>query len=98
MRNSLDKPTTERRQVQAHATYSPNGSESREAAAENGPGAPTMPDRVEHEPKDGHQPAALGSDFYYTFLGECYVHGLMDGQGTNKRVQDRIPYEIFEIR
>ncbi|KAK1761865.1 HET-domain-containing protein [Phialemonium atrogriseum] len=51
----------------------------------------------QNEPEAGKAPApTLGP--YYNFLGECYVHGMMDGQATEERRKRSIPYEVFEIR
>ncbi|KAK4897648.1 hypothetical protein LTR27_004794 [Elasticomyces elasticus] len=45
-------------------------------------------------------------DYYYTLIGECYVHGMMDGHAIEWQNQvvgsdseaDRVQFEIFEIR
>ena len=52
---------------------------------------------IHEEPEKGKEPATTPG-LYYNFLGECYVHGMMDGQATEERIQRSIPYEVFEIR
>ena len=42
------------------------------------------------------------SDEHYTFIGECYVHGIMEGEGFDlirRRIEsDTIPKQDFELR
>lgn len=37
-------------------------------------------------------------DFYYTFKGESYVHGLMDGDALREKFYSDIPVRVFELR
>ena len=37
-------------------------------------------------------------DDYYTFLGEAYAHGLMNGEGVKLQNNHVIPQRIFEMR
>jgi len=39
-------------------------------------------------PRDGH----------YLFLGECYVHGIMDGEAMDMLTDGRIQETTFDIR
>lgn len=43
---------------------------------------------------------SLGEDglFYYKMLGECYVHGMMDGEAMAHQNNEGIPTTVFEIR
>jgi hypothetical protein len=38
------------------------------------------------------------ANFYYTFLGESYVHGIMDGQAIALQNELSIPSTVFELR
>jgi hypothetical protein len=42
----------------------------------------------------------LGGDgqWYYEMLGECYVHGMMDGEAMARQNNEEIPPTVFEIR
>jgi len=42
----------------------------------------------------------LGDDgqWYYEMLGECYVHGMMDGEAMAHQNNNGIPCKVFEIR
>jgi hypothetical protein len=42
----------------------------------------------------------VGEDKYwhYTFLGESYIHGMMDGEAMRQRYYDNIPEHVFELR
>lgn len=53
----------------------------------------------EHANKRGRDvpEAAAGSGSYFEFIGECYVHGMMDGQAV-EAYQGKPPDEIFVIR
>lgn len=45
--------------------------------------------------------AALKADqrrYWYQFLGECYVHGMMDGEAIKKQNMDQIASQVFELR
>jgi hypothetical protein len=33
----------------------------------------------------------------YTFVGECYVHGMMDGEASMLKEQEKLPTETFEL-
>ena len=35
---------------------------------------------------------------YYDFLGECYRHGMMDGEAMLYQNQHSIPARVFELR
>ena len=36
--------------------------------------------------------------YWYEFVGECYVHGMMDGEAIKKQNVDQIPAQVFELR
>jgi hypothetical protein len=42
----------------------------------------------------------LGDDgqWYYEMLGECYIHGMMDGEAMAHQNDKGIPWRVFEIR
>jgi hypothetical protein len=42
----------------------------------------------------------LGDDgqWYYEMLGECYVHGMMDGEAMAHQNDKEVPPTVFEIR
>ena len=42
----------------------------------------------------------LGTDgeYYYEMLGECYIHGMMDGEAMAHQNNEGIPTTVFEIR
>jgi Heterokaryon incompatibility protein (HET) len=35
---------------------------------------------------------------YFIFIGECYIHGMMDGEAFGIKNTENIDYEMFEIR
>lgn len=35
---------------------------------------------------------------YYEFVGECYLHGMMDGEAIKYQNENEVRAEIFEIR
>lgn len=35
---------------------------------------------------------------YYTFMGEAYIHGMMDGEAVREHIVDGLPERYFEIR
>ena len=37
-------------------------------------------------------------DVYYEFIGECYVHGMMDGEAFRIKKGDKSPRQEFELR
>jgi hypothetical protein len=43
---------------------------------------------------------SLGEDgkYYYEMLGECYIHGMMDGEAMAHQNNEGIPTTVFEIR
>jgi hypothetical protein len=36
--------------------------------------------------------------FFYEFIGECYVHGMMDGEAIKHQNDEDIRAQIFELR
>ena len=38
------------------------------------------------------------SKYYYEFVGECYLHGMMDGEAIKYQNDNEIKAEIFELR
>ena len=36
--------------------------------------------------------------FYYKFFGECYVHGMMNGEAISYQNEHRIKAQVFELR
>jgi hypothetical protein len=42
--------------------------------------------------KDYHSP------WHYEFFGECYIHGMMDGEAMASQNNEGIPAEVFELR
>jgi hypothetical protein len=36
--------------------------------------------------------------FWYEFIGECYVHSMMDGEAINYQDRNGIEPTIFELR
>jgi Heterokaryon incompatibility protein (HET) len=36
--------------------------------------------------------------WYYTFLGECYIHGMMDGEAIGESIERGLDDHIFELR
>jgi hypothetical protein len=43
---------------------------------------------------------ALGEDdlYYYEFLGECYIHGMMDGEAMAYQNNNEVRSQMFELR
>lgn len=37
-------------------------------------------------------------DYWYEFIGECYVHGMMDGEAIKYQNQNEVRARIFELR
>ena len=35
---------------------------------------------------------------YYKFIGECYIHGMMDGEALREKIFDQLPDHVFELR
>jgi hypothetical protein len=44
--------------------------------------------------------AQLGDDgqYWYEMLGECYIHGMMDGEAMAHQNDKGLPWTVFEIR
>ena len=42
----------------------------------------------------------LGEDdkYWYEFLGECYIHGMMDGEAMAHQNDKGTPAQVFELR
>lgn len=38
------------------------------------------------------------SYLHYTFIGEAYIHGMMDGEAVRLQINENIPKRMFEIR
>ncbi|KAH8650825.1 heterokaryon incompatibility protein-domain-containing protein [Tricladium varicosporioides] len=45
-----------------------------------------------------NMPEDEGKGFQYQFIGECYLHGMMDGEAMEVRNNKKIAPRIFEIR
>ena len=46
-----------------------------------------------------HEPVKKSvSKYYYEFVGECYLHGMMDGEAIKYQNDNQIKAEMFEIR
>lgn len=60
------------------------------------------------EPKSGNtEPAHAADDakpiedpkhYYYEFIGECYIHGMMDGEAIKYQNDEDIKAQVFELR
>lgn len=35
---------------------------------------------------------------WFEFIGECYVHGMMDGEAIEKQNNEKLPRQLFELR
>ena len=35
---------------------------------------------------------------HYRFVGECYVHGMMNGEAIKLQNEEHIPQQVFELR
>lgn len=56
--------------------------------------------QVAADNKDGARDMRLGADvdYFYEFVGECYVHGMMDGEAIEHQNQHVIKAQVFELR
>ena len=43
-------------------------------------------------------PQDEGKKFHYEFIGECYLHGMMDGEAMEVLNSEEPPPRVFEIR
>ncbi|KAH8745623.1 heterokaryon incompatibility protein-domain-containing protein [Hyaloscypha finlandica] len=43
-------------------------------------------------------PKDEGKKFHYEFIGECYLHGMMDGEAIQFSNNERLPKSVFELR
>jgi hypothetical protein len=60
---------------------------------EDDPGEPKPANKLD-EPKSGEDPR----NFYYEFIGECYVHGMMDGEAIKYQNDHEVRAQVFELR
>lgn len=61
----------------------------------------TKPNQSEDESQRREEEAKEAwddSDVYYEFIGEAYIHGMMDGEAVRRQINDGIPKRMFEIR
>ncbi len=61
----------------------------------------TKKEREEYEHKiEANFKRKMGEDgqWYYEMMGECYVHGMMDGEAMAHQNNEGIPTTVFEIR
>jgi hypothetical protein len=50
-------------------------------------------------PLSSNEPATeRDENFWYEFIGECYVHGMMDGDAIKYQSQNEIKPRVFELR
>ena len=53
---------------------------------------------LRHSPKKNKPREELVSRCYYRFIGECYLHGMMDGEAISYQNEKDIKAETFELR
>lgn len=81
----------------AHATLpqthdQENHDETREAK-------PNTPEQLEAERQERKNKAKEEDPHvYYQFIGEAYIHGMMDGEAVRLHINEGIPRRMFEIR
>jgi hypothetical protein len=68
----------------------------------NGTGEPTSEPNPRNETKPADNTDESKSrdprEFYYEFIGECYVHGMMDGEAIKYQNDQNIKAQVFELR
>ena len=47
---------------------------------------------------DDHNKRVPDNRSFYEFLGECYIHGMMDGEAMGYQNEKSIPAQVFELR
>jgi hypothetical protein len=58
-----------------------------------------IPDQLEDERQRKKQEAKEEDlNVYYQFMGEAYIHGMMDGEAVRLHINEGIPRRMFEIR
>ncbi|OCL14441.1 HET-domain-containing protein [Glonium stellatum] len=55
-------------------------------------------DEAKREGKEKEWNEPRGDKYWYKFLGECYIHGMMDGEAMARQNKDGLPMEVFELR
>lgn len=52
--------------------------------------------------KTDEEPSTAAEDedkkWHYTFLGECYIHGMMDGEAIREFTDKKLCNQVFELR
>jgi Heterokaryon incompatibility protein (HET) len=66
--------------------------ENKEEEEQNRKNKEELLEYVRKERKDYYSP------WHYEFLGECYIHGMMDGEAMAAQNRDAIPTTLFELR
>jgi hypothetical protein len=66
--------------------------ENKEKEDQNRKNKEELLEYVRKERKDYYSP------WHYEFLGECYIHGMMDGEAMAAQNRDAIPTTLFELR
>lgn len=75
-------------------------SKKKRVAPANGSPASSLP-TMKANGGEGPQPPKSDpskSDHYYEFIGECYIHGMMDGEALRNQRTRRLPQQDFELR
>ena len=54
--------------------------------------------KIRPRPKTGEPLKANPRKYYYEFVGECYLHGMMDGEAIKYQNENEVRAEIFELR
>lgn len=57
-----------------------------------------VPPETQAEQTENAKMKAEQRKYSYRFVGECYVHGMMDGEAIKKQNFDQISSEVFELR
>ena len=79
-------------------TLKPNPQEGQAVPPEIMTSAATDGGNVNEKPVPAEQEAGLPKKKYWRMIGECYVHGMMDGEAIAWQNKKEVKAEVFELR
>jgi len=94
---SSQYPNVPQRDVNVHDGTKHQKPSQREKQDEIEEGKKLFETRKREQKKEIAQ-EVLKVNFYYRFVGECYVHGMMNGEAIKLQNERIIPTQVFELR
>ena len=87
-------------QVKVYAPEDESGEMPPPSRVETWPRRPSPPSRLAGLviPRARNDYWLSGATHYYEVIGECYVHGMMDGEAFAAKNARKIGQQIFELR